>query len=133
MLILLRSDSSQADLDRVIHRLSELGYRPLPIRGHQRSAVAVLGNDGRVDPSRLLALPGVEEVIHLSKPYRMVAREWRPEPTVVRLPGGLSVGGEELLVLGGPRSGESGEQIRPTAPAGRPAGAARPPAGPLKP
>jgi len=133
MLILLRSDSSQADLDRVIQRVSDLGYRPLPIPGHQRSAVAVLGNDGRVDPSRLLALPGVEDVIHLSKPYRMVAREWRPEPTVVRLPGGLSVGGEELLVIAGPCSVESEEQIRQTALAVRAAGAAALRAGAFKP
>ncbi|HEY9382270.1 MAG TPA: hypothetical protein VIP80_02040, partial [Gemmatimonadales bacterium] len=98
MLIVLRSDASPGDAARVTSLIESLGFRAQPIAGVQRNAIAVVGNDGRIDGARFSALPGVEEVIHISRPYRMVAREWRPEPTVVRLPGGWSVGGAEILV-----------------------------------
>ena len=133
MLILLRSDASRSDRDRVIQLIESLGYSAQIIESAQRTAVAITGNDGRVDGARFTALPGVDEVIHLSRPYRMVAREWRAEPTVVALPAGRSVGGRELLVIAGPCSVESEEQILETARAVRAAGAGALRAGVLKP
>jgi 3-deoxy-7-phosphoheptulonate synthase len=133
MLILLRSDASRADRDRVIQLIESLGYTAQIIESAQRLGVAITGNDGRVDGARFTALPGVDEVIQLSRPYRMVAREWRAEPTVVALPGGRSVGGRELLVVAGPCSVESEEQILSTARAVRAAGAGALRAGVLKP
>jgi 3-deoxy-7-phosphoheptulonate synthase len=133
LLILLRSDASQTDQQRVVALIHELGCESIAIPGLQRDAIAVVGNDGRIDPARFGALPGVEEIVPLSKPYRMVARSWRPEPTVVRLPGGLSVGGDQLLVIAGPCSVESEEQIRATAQAVRRAGAVALRAGAFKP
>ncbi|HSC29768.1 MAG TPA: 3-deoxy-7-phosphoheptulonate synthase, partial [Vicinamibacterales bacterium] len=73
------------------------------------------------------------EIIHLSRPYRMVAREWRTEPTIVRLPGGLSIGGPEVLVIAGPCSVESEPQILSAARSVRRAGAAALRAGAFKP
>jgi 3-deoxy-7-phosphoheptulonate synthase len=64
-----------------------------------------------VDASRLEGLPGVQEVIHVSKPYKQVSREWRPEPTVVRLAGGVTVGGTEVVAIAGPCSVETERQI----------------------
>ncbi|HEU5217603.1 MAG TPA: 3-deoxy-7-phosphoheptulonate synthase [Gemmatimonadales bacterium] len=133
MLIILRSDASAADRGRVISLIESLGYQAQPIEGGQRPAVAVVGNDGRVDGARFSALPGVEEVVHISRPYRMVAREWRPEPSVVQLPGGLSVGGDSLLVIAGPCSVESESQIFETARAVHAAGARALRAGAFKP
>ena len=133
MLILLRSDASRSDRDRVIGLIESLGYVPQIIESAQRTAIAITGNDGRVDAARFTALPGVDEVIHLSRPYRMVAREWRADPTVVSLPGGRSVGGRELLVIAGPCSVESEEQILATARAVQRAGAGALRAGVLKP
>jgi 3-deoxy-7-phosphoheptulonate synthase len=133
MLVLLRADAGADDLARVEALIRELGFEPLRIPTARRPAVAVVGNDGRLDGARFAALPGVEEVIHLSKPYRMVAREWRPEPTVVRLPGGLAIGGDEVVVIAGPCSVEGPEQIHATARAVRAAGAAGLRAGAYKP
>jgi 3-deoxy-7-phosphoheptulonate synthase len=133
MLIILRSDASTADRGRVVSLIESLGYQAQPIEGSQRAAVAIVGNDGRVDGARFSALPGVEEVVHISRPYRMVAREWRPEPTVVQLPGGLSVGGDEVLVVAGPCSVESEAQIVATARAVKAAGAHALRAGAFKP
>ncbi len=133
MLIILRSDASTADRGRVVSLIESLGYQAQPIEGSQRAAVAIVGNDGRVDGARFSALPGVEEVVHISRPYRMVAREWRPEPTVVQLPGGVSVGGDEVLVVAGPCSVESEAQIIATARAVKAAGAHALRAGAFKP
>ncbi len=133
MLIVFRSDASTADRARVASLIESLGFQAQAIDGLQRTAMAVVGNDGRVDGARFSALPGVEEVIHLTRPYRMVAREWRPEPTVVRLPGGISIGGPEVLVIAGPCSVESEAQIFATARAVKAAGARALRAGAFKP
>ncbi len=98
-----------------------------------RTAIALLGDDGRVDPARFAALAGVEEVVPLTRPYRMVAREWRPEPTVITLPRGLTVGGTEVLVIAGPCSVETETQIRATAALVKRAGAVALRAGAFKP
>jgi 3-deoxy-7-phosphoheptulonate synthase len=110
-----------------------MGYQARPMPGEQRTTVGLVGNDGRVDGSRLAALPGVQEIIHVTKPYKQVSREWKAETTVVRLPGGLTVGGEEVVVMAGPCSVESEQQILEAARAVREAGATVLRAGAYKP
>ncbi len=133
MLILFRPDAQAADRARVVALIERLGCRAQPLDGSGRPAVAVLGNDGRLDAARFSALPGVEEIVPLSRPYRMVARDWRPEPTVVALRGGVRVGGRAVPVFAGPCSVESEEQILATARAVRAAGAVGLRAGAFKP
>jgi 3-deoxy-7-phosphoheptulonate synthase len=77
-----------------------------------------------VDSSRIEALAGVAQVIHVTQPYKQVSREWRPENTVVRLAPGVEVGGDEVVLMAGPCSVESEEQIVTAARAVRDAGAA---------
>src|SRR5919206_1191037 len=110
-----------------------MGYQARPMPGKQRTTVGLVGNDGRVDASRLAALPGVQEVIHVTKPYKQVSREWKPESTVVRLAGGLSIGGDEVVVMAGPCSVESETQILESARLVREAGATVLRAGAFKP
>ena len=133
MLILLRTDASATDEQRVVALVRELGFATTSIPGLRRRALAVVGNDGRIDGARFAALPGVEEIVPLSKPYRMVARDWRPDSTVIRLPNGLSIGGTELFVIAGPCSVESETQILRTAEAVRRSGAVALRAGAFKP
>jgi 3-deoxy-7-phosphoheptulonate synthase len=83
----------------------------------------LIGNDGKVDSGRLEALPGVLQVIHVTQPYKQVSREWRPEPTVVQLPNGTRIGGPDVVLMAGPCSVESEEQIIGVAHALRAAGA----------
>ncbi|HEV8355349.1 MAG TPA: 3-deoxy-7-phosphoheptulonate synthase [Gemmatimonadales bacterium] len=123
MLVVLRSDAASDDRNRVVALIESLGFRAQIIEGHQRSFVAIVDHDGRVDGARFTALPGVEEIIHVTRPYKLVAREWRAEPTVVRLPGGLSVGGTGVLIIAGPCAVESEAQILATARAVKAAGA----------
>ena len=100
----MRHGAAPEEIQRVVAVIEEMGYQARPMPGAQRTAVGLVGNDGRVDASRLEGLPGVQEVIHVSKPYKQVSREWQEESTVVRLPGGVSVGGAEVVAFAGPCS-----------------------------
>jgi 3-deoxy-7-phosphoheptulonate synthase len=96
-------------------------------------AVGLVGNDGRVDGTRVGAMRGVQEIIYVTQPYKQVSREWKPESTVVRLPGGLTIGGEDVIVMAGPCSVESEEQIIAAACAVKDSGATILRAGAFKP
>jgi 3-deoxy-7-phosphoheptulonate synthase len=111
VLIVMRHGATDAEVRRVIAVIEELGYKAKPMPGAQRTAVGLVGNDGRVDASRLEGLPGVQDVIHVSRPYKQVSREWQTENTVVRLPGGVTVGGTDIVVIAGPCSVENERQI----------------------
>jgi len=113
VLIVMRHGATDAEVRRVVAVIEEMGYKAQPMPGVQRTAVGLVGNDGRVDASRLEGLPGVQEVIHVSKPYKQVSREWKAENTVVRLGGGgaVQVGGADVVAIAGPCSVESERQI----------------------
>jgi len=111
VLIVMRHGATADEVQKVISVVEEMGYQAAPMPGAQRTAVGLVGNDGRVDASRLEGLPGVQEVIHVSKPYKQVSREWRPESTIVRLAGGVTVGGTEVVAMAGPCSVETERQI----------------------
>jgi 3-deoxy-7-phosphoheptulonate synthase len=133
MLIVMRHGAVEEEIQRVVATIEEMGYQARPMPGKQRTTVGLVGNDGRVDGSRLAALPGVQEILHVTQPYKQVSREWQPESTVVRLAGGLSVGGDEVVVMAGPCSVESERQILDAARAVREAGATVLRAGAFKP
>jgi len=111
VLIVMRHGASRDEVEKVISVIEEMGYQTQLMPGAQRTAVGLVGNDGRVDASRLEGLPGVHEVIHVSQPYKQVSREWKSENTVVRLPGGVAFGGTDVVAIAGPCSVESERQI----------------------
>jgi 3-deoxy-7-phosphoheptulonate synthase len=133
MLIVMRHGAPEEDIRRVAATIEEMGYQARPMPGKQRTTIGLVGNDGRVDGSRLAALPGVQEIIHVTKPYKQVSREWKADSTLVRLPGGLTVGGDEVVVMAGPCSVESEQQILESARTVREAGATVLRAGAYKP
>ncbi|MFQ5703965.1 MAG: 3-deoxy-7-phosphoheptulonate synthase [Gemmatimonadales bacterium] len=123
MLIVMQHGATPEQVRTVVATIEALGYQASPMPGKQRTAVGLVGNDGRVDASRLAAIAGVKEIIHVTQPYKQVSREWKEEPTVVELPGGLTVGGTEVVAIAGPCSVESEPQIIESAQAVRSAGA----------
>ena len=123
MLIVMRHGATADELQKVVSVIEEMGYQATPMPGAQRTAVGLVGNDGRVDASRLEGLPGVQEVIHVSKPYKQVSREWRAEPTIVKLGGGVTVGGTEVVAIAGPCSLETERQVLESARVVKEAGA----------
>src|SRR4051812_19036538 len=122
MLIVMEKHATTAQIKGVVDAIEDMGYQARPMPGSQRTAVGLVGNDGKVDASRLGALEGVLEIIHVTQPYKQVSREWKAENTVVKLPGGLTVGGDEIVVMAGPCSVESEAQIIESAHAVRDAG-----------
>jgi 3-deoxy-7-phosphoheptulonate synthase len=123
MLVVMQHGATQQQIDRVVQVIEEMGYRGQPMPGEQRTAVGLVGNDGRVDSSRIEALPGVAEVIHVTKPYKQVSREWRAQNTVITIAPGVSFGGPSVQVIAGPCSVESEHQIVTAARAVKAAGA----------
>ena len=133
MLIVMRQGATPEQIQNVVATIEEMGYTAAPMPGRQRTSVGLVGNDGRVDDSRLEGLAGVAEIIHVSKPYKQVSREWKPEPTRVPLPDGSTVGGREVVVMAGPCSVEGEEQILTAARQVKAAGATVLRAGAFKP
>ncbi|MEO5904241.1 MAG: 3-deoxy-7-phosphoheptulonate synthase [Gemmatimonadaceae bacterium] len=111
MLVVMQHGATFAEVDRVVAVIKELGYEARPMPGAQRTAIGIVGNDGRVNASRIAALSGVQEIIHVTQPYKQVSREWRPESTVVTIAPGVSFGGNDVPVIAGPCSVESEAQI----------------------
>ena len=115
--------ASPADVRRVMDVIREMGYEARAIPGKQRTAIGLIGNDGKVDGSRLEGLPGVLQVIHVTQPYKQVSREWRAEPTIIELRNGTRIGGSDVVLMAGPCAVESEEQITTVAHQLRAAGA----------
>jgi 3-deoxy-7-phosphoheptulonate synthase len=111
MLVVMQHGAASAEVERVVAVIKEMGYDARPMPGAQRTAIGVVGNDGRVNASRLAALPGVQEIIHVTKPYKQVSREWKNESTIVTIAPGVSFGGDDIPVIAGPCSVESETQI----------------------
>src|SRR5690606_32808400 len=107
MLVVMSNSAAETDVRRVIDVIREMGYEARAIPGRQRTAIGLIGNDGKVDGARLEGLPNVLQVIHVTQPYKQVSREWRQEPTIVELANGTRIGGDEVVLLAGPCSVES--------------------------
>jgi 3-deoxy-7-phosphoheptulonate synthase len=109
MLIVMKVDATDEDIQSVVSVVSELGYKAHPMPGAQRTAIGITGNQNAVDASRFENLHGVAEVVRVSKPYKLVSLDLRPEKTVVRF-GDTTIGGDELTIIAGPCAIESRAQ-----------------------
>ncbi len=123
MLIVMNHNASSSDIEAINRIISDLGFTAAAIPGSERTAIGVLGNHGYVDDSKILELPGVQRVIHVSKPYKLVSRDFHPEDTVVDVCGVRVGQGCRPVVVAGPCAVESEEQIVKTALFAKKAGA----------
>lgn len=107
----------------VMAAIEKMGFLASAIPGSERTAIGVLGNKGYVDDTNIRDLTGVKEVIHVSKPYKMVSRDFHPRATIIKV-GGVEIGeGRRPVVMAGPCAVESEDQILRTAKAVKAAGA----------
>ena len=122
MLIVMKADATERDVAEVERVITEMGYRPHTMPGASRVAIGITGNDKPVDITRFEILPGVAEAIRVTKPYKLVTLDLRPEKSVVKV-GDAEIGGEELAIIAGPCAVESREQLFAVAEAVRRSGA----------
>src|SRR3982075_1253269 len=122
MLIVMKSDATDVQVEAVVRVIEELGFRAHPMPGASRTAIGITGNQGAVDRSHFENLTGVAEAVRVSKPYKLVTLDIRAEKTVVKV-GDAAIGGDELAIIAGPCAIESRAQAFTVAEAVRRSGA----------
>src|SRR5499427_4439433 len=96
MLVVMQSHATEAEVRSVCEKIESLGLKAHPIPGAGRTAIGITGNNGAIDLGVLESMPGVVECIPVTKPYKLVSRDVKSEPTIVRIPtpsGDVLVGG----------------------------------------
>src|SRR5256714_15229993 len=109
MLIVMKPNAAPQDVDAVVTLIHEIGLRPHPMPGATRTAIGITGNEGPVDGRRFENLAGVAEVIRVTKPYKLITLDLRPDKTVIRA-GDAMIGNGEVAIIAGPCAIESREQ-----------------------
>ena len=123
MIIVMKHGAAEEDLDHVVEVIEELGYKAHLIRGVERTVIGAVGDErGKTRLESLRTLAGVENVVPILKPFKLVSRELKPEDTEIDVDG-ITVGGREIQIIAGPCSVESREQILDTADSVREGGA----------
>ncbi|MHA2234985.1 MAG: 3-deoxy-7-phosphoheptulonate synthase, partial [Candidatus Thorarchaeota archaeon] len=110
MLVVMYKNATQEQIEKLLELVKELGYTPIPNPGAQRMVINITGDVDLLDSNRIEGLAGVMKVIHVTKPYRLADIEVRPDPTVIEV-GDVEIGGGSTVVIAGPCSVESREQI----------------------
>ena len=110
MLIVMKPDASSSEIERVVKIVETLGFRAHAMPGENRTAIGITGNRGAVDPAHFENLPGVADAIRVTKPYKLISRELRPEKSVIKV-GNAYIGGPDLAVIAGPCAVETVDQV----------------------
>ena len=115
MLIVMEAHATAEQVERVCEEVRAMGYVPHAMPGPTRTAIGITGNEGEiVQTARIQSLPGVFETVRITKPYKLVSRDFREADTLVEV-GGLSIGGNSVVIMAGPCTIESREQLMDTA------------------
>jgi 3-deoxy-7-phosphoheptulonate synthase len=111
MLVVMQAHATEDQVRAVCQKIESLGYRAHSIPGAERTAIGITGNKGEVEPGTLEEMAGVQEVIRVTKPYKLVSRDIKEDNTVIRFPGTeATIGGPGLAIIAGPCAIESREQ-----------------------
>jgi 3-deoxy-7-phosphoheptulonate synthase len=111
MLVVMQAHATEEQIRAVCQKIELMGYRPHAMPGATRTAIGVTGNQGEVEQGTLGEMPGVQEVIRVSKPYKLVSRDVKEENTVLRFAGtDATIGGKNLAVIAGPCAIENRDQ-----------------------
>jgi 3-deoxy-7-phosphoheptulonate synthase len=111
MLVVMQAHATAEEVRAVCEKIESLGYRAHPLPGAERTAIGITGNKGEIEPGALEEMPGVRELIRVTKPYKLVSRDLKEDNTVVTFPGSdATFGGTGLAIVAGPCAIESREQ-----------------------
>ena len=110
MLIVMKPGATKSEIDRVVEVIETLGLRGHTLPGENRTAIGVTGNKGAIDPAHFENLPGVADAIRVTKPYKLISKDLRPERSVIKV-GNSTIGGSDLAIIAGPCAVENSEQV----------------------
>src|SRR5229473_2481681 len=110
MLIVMNASAGKGEIDNVFRVVESLGFRAHVMPGANRTAIGVTGNQGAVDLSHFEILPGVSEAIRVTKPYKLITLDLRPDRTIVDLGDGARIGDGSLAIIAGPCAIENSKQ-----------------------
>jgi len=110
MIIVLRPDATKKQIDHIIEKVKKLGLKPMVSRGVERTIIGVIGEEDILRVQPLEAFAGVEKVMPILKPYKLVSREFKPENSVIDVEG-VRIGGKKIVVMAGPCSVENFEML----------------------
>ena len=110
MLVVMNKQATQEEIDAVIKAIEEKGCTARPIPGGERVAIGVLYNKAVLEASFFLTFPGVQNAIPVTRPYKLVSREFQPEDTIVKV-GNATIGNGHIAMIAGPCAVESEEQV----------------------
>ncbi|MBK9156185.1 MAG: 3-deoxy-7-phosphoheptulonate synthase [Chloracidobacterium sp.] len=110
MLIVMKPDATQADIDRVVEVIETLGFRGHAMPGENRTAIGITGNRGAVDPTHFENLPGVADAIRVTKPYKLVSNDLKPERSAIKV-GNAFIGDGSIAMIAGPCAVENPDQV----------------------
>jgi 3-deoxy-7-phosphoheptulonate synthase len=122
MVVVMQERANDEQIQRVIAQLTEMGFDVHRSTGALRTVIGAVGGNRQADPRLLEVLDGVQEVLRITEPYKLASRTFKQENTVITI-GDLRVGGDEVIVMAGPCSAETEEQVHATAAAVKRAGA----------
>ncbi|MFZ0632913.1 MAG: 3-deoxy-7-phosphoheptulonate synthase [Acidobacteriaceae bacterium] len=111
MIVAMQERATEEEIQTVVERMMEIGFNVHRTTGAVQTILAGVGTPGAFEHADFEVLAGVAEVIRISSPYKLAGRSFRPEGTIVRFPNGVSIGGKTIVVMAGPCSVESREQI----------------------
>src|SRR5437763_15300136 len=111
MIVAMQEQASEEQIQQVIERLINMGFEVHRSTGARQTVLGAVGARHEFDIRDIQVLPGVFEVHRISSPYKLVARSFRPEGTQVKFANGVVVGGDEVVIMAGPCSVESREQL----------------------
>ncbi len=114
MIIVLKPNATKKQIDHLLERIKALGLKPMVSKGTQRTIIGVIGSEDALRVQPLEVIPGVEKVMPVLKPYKLVSREFKPESTVIRMHG-LTIGGKGIVIMAGPCSIENRQMLLDTA------------------
>src|SRR5215471_11253127 len=122
MIIVLRPQSTPEQIEHILERIKELGFKAHLSRGELRTIIGVIGDENKLQAEPLSAIPGVEQVLPILKPFKLSSREFHADDSVVRV-GKVKIGGDSLAMVAGPCAVESAEVLDTIAAAVKKAGA----------
>ncbi len=110
MIIVMKSGASKEEIKAVEKNLEDLGFQTHPIYGEVKTVIGAVGDKGLVKTHSIIHMPGVEKIVPIMKPYKLVGRELIPENTIINVED-VPIGGEELVVMAGPCAVEDQDQL----------------------